>query len=148
MDYRKTIKDLRKDYANALADYYGKGYLIFKTIFEGWARDLYQETDLAFRTAGVINLSDRNIDRLIAKGDISKAIEKLNMRVNGCDYLSILVEHTQFQKEFSNPEQLAIIEQFKQINHTLKMLSNQSAERMENLAQIQLKQQNNELGRR
>lgn len=133
MDYRQTIKELRHEYRGALADYYGKGHLIFKTIFEDWARGLYQETDLAFRTAGVINLSDKNIDRLIAKGDTAKAIEKLNMRVNGCDYLSILMQYTQAKTEFSNPNQLAVMEKFKQIDHTLKRLSSQDQERIENL---------------
>lgn len=137
MEYRDEIKSLRKRYRKALGEYYGKGYLIFKTIFEAWARGLYQETDLAFRTAGLYSLSDRNIDKLIEHGDLPKAVDKLTMRVNGCDYLSMLVEHTQSQKEFSNAEQLAIMEEFKEIDYILKTLSNQSAERIENLTDQQ-----------
>lgn len=135
MDYRKTIKDLRKRYNNALVNYYGKGYMIFKTIFEVWARDLYQETNLAFRTASVLSLGDKNIDRLLSKGNKSKAIENLTARVNGCNYLSSLMEYAQEQKEFSNPEQMKSIEEFQQIDCILRTLSSQSAERIENLQQ-------------
>lgn len=133
MEFRDVIKSLRVKYNNALLNYYGRGHLIFKTIYDKWVRGLYDETNLMFRTAGILNLSDKHIERLIKKGKIDTAIEKLKTRIYCCEYLSVLMKQVQEQEEFSNSQQREVIQEFKQIDKTLNLLQNKSQRKLQSL---------------
>ena len=133
MEFRDIIKSLRVKYNNALLNYYGRGHLIFKTIYDKWVRGLYDETNLMFRTAGILNLSDKHIESLIKKGKIDTAVEKLKTRIYCCEYLSILMKQVQEKEEFSNPQQLEVIQEFKQIDKTLNLLQAKSQRKLQSL---------------
>lgn len=133
MEFRDVVKSLRVKYNKALLNYYGRGHLIFKTIYDKWVRGLYDETNLMFRTTSIQNLSDKNIERLIHKGKIDVAKERLKTRIYCCAYLSVLMKQTQKQEEFSNSQQLEVIDEFKQIDKTLNLLQKKSQRKLRTL---------------
>lgn len=133
MDFRQSIKQLRKDFFKLMKDYYKDKHLVAKLIFKREQYNNIYECDLMFSVCMLNGFCDDNISKLCNK-NINKAIELFIQRSRACVYLILIINAIIEDDIIKCKENDMFIKGLQEIKLELHKLINKSIENSNKLA--------------
>lgn len=124
-DFKTQVKQLRKQYINAMKRYYNDSHILFKMIYERQVYENLYEADLGFRTCMLHRFSDKRLYN-VSGINVEKAVEILRGRAMCCLYTASVINSFIEESEPISDNHFEAINCLKQVNKQLCDLAENS----------------------
>ena len=125
MEFRDSIKNLRKQFIDVIKNHYGTSRLIIKMIIGKGIYQSLSDADLDFRTCMLHSLSDKHINKLYTR-NMEKAIENLRVRGVACMYVAEDMDNIIHSNFETSERYIKLVNDLKAIKNSVKDLGSKS----------------------
>lgn len=134
-EFREQIKDLHKEFFEAIKARYKVGRIVVKMICEKGLYRGMSDADLCFRTSKLHRFSDKHIEKLYTT-DIEKGIELLRARGVSCLQTAEFINDIISSSVSVNYDYLVFVEKLKHIVNQLYTLADTSIKKSDDWARM------------